>query len=1424
MDYDKKQGEEFYEKFATYFNGALDDSTQNQVIKTGTVLLKKRFRAFPGFENYLNFIMEAEKEISADNLITWLINVAVIIDDAPGKKGKDFVEASLNIVRSGILSKTSSSTWLVRNAEIVYHPSATEPYFSFKDADVICRSDKDSLQIWETEGLYYPIEEEFVGNGGQVYWDRANFPRDSAYAVLGPYKFDARKNSYEADSVELHSQYYVTRVLLGKLEDKLTGNKQGTNAIYPEFKSYDKEVELRVDDDVRFLGGFIMEGAKFKGYGNVGSRAGLYFNYEDKLLVKCAANSFTLRENRISSGEAAVYIYLDTDSIFHPNLRMRYDLDERKLSLTRDEEGIAKTPLFNTYHEVDMYFNELVWFMDEPKMEINNGLTSTLKPVTFESSEYFTLDKYNALKGMDPVHPMWQVYKMVERSGGGRIFPIQYIADYLKMTVSQAKILMMNMTILGFAEYELETDEVEILNRMYDFLEMKKGDRDYDVIQFRSLMKAPKNATLSLLDYNMDMRGVGKILLSDSQDVVIYPKDQEIILKRNRDFDFAGQVKAGRFDFYGYDLHFEYDNFFLNLNQIDSLRFKVPSFVAEPDGSRPLRQVRTPLRDLSGVLYIDKVFNKSGKEVFSEYPIFKSGKECFVYYDYQYIAGGAYNKEDFYFKVDPFELDSLDNFNTETLEFNGMLASAGIFPDMRRDLTVQDDYSLGFDIALQPSGLSAYGGKGTFKDSLKLSNEGLIGNGVIEYLTSTAESDAFYFLPEQVTGDANAFNVRAVADGTQYPKVLGKDDKINWLPYQDKLHATNSTTPFEIFEANYTHNGGLTVTPDGLLGKGLLKFETAETESNDYVFGYNSFNSDKTAFRLDQVDGGPWTIKITNALANVDFDRRKGKFTLNDKEDYISFPLNEYICYMDEIDWDMDARLIDIKNTGGADYSPLVSVKESQDSLQFVAGRARYVMDDYFLEAFEVDHIDVADAAIYPTEKYVAIEKNAYMQPIDKAHIEANRLDKYHTIYNASAQIYSRGNYKGKGKVDYRDELAKKYTIDIDTVGVKDGTTFGLGKIAADDNFKLSPFFAYYGDVTLNGDKRWLFMDGKTHIQSTCEKIKTDWIPIHAEANPKDIYVDLSLMGKMGKEDTLQASLMWSADSAAVYSIFMGRPNGKKDASYFTTGGMLWFDNTANKYYIASAEAKNDPELYAQRMALDARTCNVEVEGQFDFNERMGVVNVDPIGFGTFNSKKGTAELKVTMATEFHFSDDALALMANEFYNEPTLGGVDLENDAFQMAVYKWVEKEKDANKYLDDLSMYGSSKKLPKGLEKTMVFTELKLLFNDELNAFISKGQFGLANAGENQVNLLMDGVIAIEKGRSEDELHLYLEASPSSSWFYFHYNRNRMEALAANNQFDTILKELKDSKRSVKQKDAPTYYFMAGTSKRSLAKILDR
>ena len=149
-----------------------------------------------------------------------------------------------------------------------------------------------------------------------------------------------------------------------------------------------------------------MAGNRLAGTGTVEEPAVLIFKREQDEFLTAKSLEFSIRPGRISSQQTGVLIRIDTDSITHPEVTMKFDRDSRQVVLIRNDEGRSKSPYFNSYHNIDMYFEAMYWNVDDPLIEMGSLKGSTQHYAAFESKDYYKELRYNDLMGMSAWHPL----------------------------------------------------------------------------------------------------------------------------------------------------------------------------------------------------------------------------------------------------------------------------------------------------------------------------------------------------------------------------------------------------------------------------------------------------------------------------------------------------------------------------------------------------------------------------------------------------------------------------------------------------------------------------------------------------------------------------------------------------------------------------------------------------------------------------------------------------------------------------------------------------------------------------------------------------------------------------------------------------------------------------------------------------------
>ncbi len=1415
--YQGKDGKEFIYNFnKTYWvTGKVSDDIKQAMYKNCNMMCKKKFRPEPEYHSYINTIMAiVDKNVSQSTFLDWQGCFTSISNGRLNKPFSDFIAMGENLFVENKFYKTPTGEWSAIGGTWKFACDSV-PALKFTNVTLHGVSRNDSTDIYNTSGMYIASTETWIGTGGRVNWKRAGLKDDEVYADLKKYSFPVKGFSIVADSVTFYNKdYFKDKPLQGRLSERLVSDAQEKTATYPRFESYSSRYQLNaMYPNVDYEGGFTQMGAKFIGSGSVSNPAFFVFKRNGKVFLTVTSTSFSITKDKATSENSSVKFALDADSIVHPSVNFKYFVDSAKVVIYRPDEGASQAPFYDSFHKVNMYVQQIVWKTDEPTIILNTIPGSTLGEASFPSQDYYRQYLYDRLQGMETVHPLIRIRNFVrDVNGGNKTFTMLDIAKYWKIGEDELRPMMMDLSNQGFLIYNPKTDILTYLDKSDTYIAARAGKKDYDNIEFDS--KVPPgtpNAKINLLNYDMTLFGVEEIALSDSQNVTVFPDQDMVILKKDRNFTFQGSIMAGRFDYYGKLFSFDYNTFKLNLNNVDSVRIWIDTDQIDPrdpKGGHLQMKVKSVIENLNGELQVDAFDNKSGvhnKGSYAKYPIFTSAKPSFVYYDKPGIQKGVYNRDKFYFKLDPFTIDSLDNFDNSALKFGGVFESSGILPEIRDTLRLMPDKSLGFTRQAPPGGYSMYGGKAKFTNQISLSNKGLHGDGEIDYITSVSKSNDFTMFPDSTNGTAQSYTVaqQKISGKTEYPNVSGETIYIHWMPKSDFMNATNRDSAFNVFNGQATASGTLTLSPKALTANGKMNFSSAELDSKRMVLKQHTIDSDSADFHMKSLDGtGLQAFATKNFNAHIDFEKREGDFNANGEGSVVSFDIDKYICYMKNFKWYMDQSTLELggaKPKNGATQLDLegpefISVLPKQDSLRFRAPKAKFDYKNNVIYAEQVKEILVADAQIVPDSGKVVVRKDAYMETLTNAKINANTVTNYHHLFNCVVDITSRHDYTASGDYAYVDELKKEQLIHFAKVA-PDTTksTFAQGVIADTSKFMLSPAFDFRGKVILQASNPFLVFDGSTSLNHDCA-IGKSRLNFTGQINPDEIYIPVATAPVNEQGEPITSGLMStvSADSIHIYGSFLSPKEGKTDVSVVTADGFLFFDKASREYRISNKEKLVERSLPGNYVSFSTKTCMVYGEGQMTLGANLGKVYMNVIGNGTYNTIDHSSSFDLVMGIDFFMSDKAMSVLVDDINASSSLTGTDPGRQTYQRALNDLVGKDK-ADKLISQQTLYGTYKKFPDELRYTLFFTDVKMSWNQKIKAYVSDGKLGLGSIDKEQINKYLTGNIVLERKKSGDVLTIYFELD-NSKWYTFSYSSGMMTCYSSDDKFMTIIKELKD------------------------------
>lgn len=1419
-----KENRKYFETYELVWNSNEFVPFHKSFMNAVNAMQQKKIKAVPNWQNFAEVVFTFyNNKVNADNFEPWTNGLISIIKKRSINQVQNYLKFSANFFENNALHESSACVWYTQKPiyKIEFDTKTEKTGIIYSNINLLADGRGDSTIIEGTSGIFYPEENRFYGTGGRVYWEKAGMPKKSVYADIKNYQIDLRKAGFEADSVMFYNDKYLSAPLEGKFEEKLSRSVESEIFRYPKFDSYTTRVEIpNISENVNYEGGFSFYGNKFVARGDTTNYAYLTFIQDGEVFIRVGSKNFSITDEKYYASYASLELRLgDTDSITHPGLKFTYDKKDSTITLQRDE----KTPFIDSYHNIEIFAEAIYWKSGEKFLNIGAMKGRSESKAQFRSGSFFSLAEYTRYQGVGEINPIDQLRNFILKPNKDTLFTFTALdfAKHLKLDLIPVRQMLIRLSEIGLVAYNMDKQVATVRNRLFTYYNASKNRDDFDIIEINSQVKKT-NAILSLLDFRLDIKGVQEVLLSDSQLVEINPYGRQIVMKKNRDFDFSGAITAGRWGIFGKNFNFLYDDFKITLVDVDSVKIVGQKFQKNLDGSREDVLIRSTIQDLTGELLIDHPKNKSGKKPFPQYPRFISKKESFVYYEKATIFNNVYKKSDFFFKLDAFEKDTLDQFKTELIVFDGEFVSAGIFPNIREKLIVMRDYSLGFFKVTDSKGLSAYGGKGIFTDTLTLSNRGLRGAGKIDYLTSEAWSRDFIFFPDSAIGKAYKFGIKKKKGGVETPDVKAKNVEIAWQPKKDLFNATESDSPFEMYEGQSTMYGTISLTPSGLEGNGRLNFFNADLRSTQFKFKSEDLKADSAGFQIQDItpeseaEKGQLAFKTTNIKADISFKDQKGVLKSNNPNSFVEFPINRFKAYMDEMFWDMKEQKIDMSSQAvdavGLRGALFVSTDKKLDSLSFVAPTSKFDVSSKVITNSEVEFIDVADSRIMPGDKKIIIRKDAKLDRFNNAKIWVAKTDKFHVLEKANVTVFTSRFYSGNAEYQYIDELVRGQTVKFDTIYTdKQDITVAKGKIEPIQDFKLSQNFEFNGDVSLHGTSKFLYFNGYTKIGQTCNFMPNSWFRFESEIDPNNIFIPITERPIDDKKNALFNGFVFSVDSLGLYPAIFSPKKRPSDYEVLKASGFVWFDKRTQEYKIGTKEKLQDHDLAGNFLRFKPESCESYGEGKMDLGSKTGQLAIKTSGSVKHDPKKELITLDLLMTVDFKLENSLIKIL-DELLAKQTVG-VDVTETEIKKRVVDILDSASTERVY-NSISN-GVFRRLPRELSKMFVFTNVGFVWNKTKKSFMHDGEVGIMTFNGKQINKTSHALIEVNRRTAGDIVNIYLELD-EDTWFFFSYRQNIMTLYSSVKEFNDAISAIDPSKRVYEEKGMPNYSIALGSKRR--------
>lgn len=1348
------------------------------------------------------------------------------------KKLPNFLMQAKGLFASGTLAEDASSKWQLVGGRPNFETDSV-PLVRFVQGDLVGTARGDRVAVVGTEGYWDVLKDEFVGGPGRVTWAGTLLDSTTHYAEFDAYEVRLGGNSFSVESARFYSEF-VPDVLPGRLTVKLQNHSGPEDKDYPRFETQQSILDIPgIAEGVNYRGGLTINGSRMLGTGTLEDWAQLEVIHEDTLLFRLRALTYLFTDRGISAETCRAELYYREDTISHPACQFRLDHATGRLMLSRVNEGLGAQPFVDNYHDLELDVEALRWERGSSQVVLGGIPGATNRTATFSSSEYFKREAFQSLQGLADRHPL-QLLKEFEQATGMNQFSTLDFADFIRLNELSTRIMLIDLANQGFLNMDLETRMCELTSKTSNYLRNAAGKRDFDVIQFISQAPNGINGAISLLNGRLKLEGVSPFQVSDSQDVRVLPEAGQIEVGENRSFTFNGRVLAGNLELIGTGFTFDYEEFEIELQQVEEVKMMVDDPTTRDRYGRPEKvRVQSSLRQVTGTLKIDDPRNRSGlkSRQFAQYPMLSSKETAYIYYDEARIQDGAYDRDRFYFAVSPFTMNNLDRFEPEDLRFEGTLVSAGILPDLDQPVQLMPDFSLGISTETTSAGKELYGGLARYTKSVQLDLMGLHGGGVIDFKSAHAEGTDFTFLPDEAIGVTTVFRNRS-DEALDVPFVDGDGGKLFFAPYEGRLTCSTGRDSIVAFNPGVKFRGEVTLVDSGFFASGGMVFDDAKMQAQQFQWTQHHALSDSCSFSLLGFEGR-LALQSDALKADVNFKDRLGEFAGCKGEMSIDLPLNQYEVVMDRFRWFMDTDQIALETdrqfpegeslTSDLDIpSNFLSLHPGQDSLQFLSPKARYDLMAARIDCKEVKLMEVADAEIWPDSGRITIQRLAAMEPLEHASVVANRTSRLHRITDATLEIRGRLDYQGHGNYIYKDLNGTPFEVHFSKVFVDEAArTRARGVILSEDDFTLSPAFAYAGEVFLDAEEPLLRFHGGAQMMHTCLAYEPEWIDFDARIDPRSVAIPiLEEVESIDRQDLTSGVMVSGRSPYTAYPAFLTERGNRDDRPLIAATGALRHDAKGQRYVISEADKFANADALGNLTELAVNGCGLRSEGEVTLPVDYGLMTHAMVG-ETWVDDAGQMHAKGTVALDFHFDDKLLERIASQIPMWSDSKPLDVFAAGYDLALRTMVGEE-EAEEALSDLGLSGRFRRVPKSLQHTMVFSGLEFVYDPQEDSFITEGDLGLVLLGGEQVFMTVRGKMEIQRLKTGDWFRLYLHGG-AENWYYMDYRLGTFNISTTDQPFFDILLEVKAKNRTIKL-DGKRFGFQAMGSKKRRNDFVDR
>jgi len=179
-------------------SAGFNKENMTMILDLSSTLTGRNMRAIPQFSQFLKTLNDfCEYKRNDAFLSYWLTGLSELLFN-PRYRNETvvrYIESTSLLIKENLLINTGSVKWKVKNADLKFTHDTTF-HIVLDNITLTCYSQRDSTEIYNASGIYYPDLQEFRGTRGIVSWEKAGYDRADVYAEISDYKIDITRNTF----------------------------------------------------------------------------------------------------------------------------------------------------------------------------------------------------------------------------------------------------------------------------------------------------------------------------------------------------------------------------------------------------------------------------------------------------------------------------------------------------------------------------------------------------------------------------------------------------------------------------------------------------------------------------------------------------------------------------------------------------------------------------------------------------------------------------------------------------------------------------------------------------------------------------------------------------------------------------------------------------------------------------------------------------------------------------------------------------------------------------------------------------------------------------------------------------------------------------------------------------------------------------